>query len=83
MNDNHEVEQTISNNDRMIANELKKKWHNALRMCKAQDHEKSGFIARDIFISSLEHHLGSVSCSFLFFFSIFFPLILLPLLLPP
>jgi hypothetical protein len=41
-------------------NELKKLWHNALRMCKAQDTDKTGFIRRDIFISSLEHHLNKV-----------------------
>lgn len=56
-------EQAAANNDRAVANELKKKWHNALRMCKAQDNDKSGFIKRDVFISSLEHHLGSVCMS--------------------
>jgi hypothetical protein len=46
--------------ERAAANELKKKWHNALRMCKAQDAEKTGFIKREIFVASLENYLSQV-----------------------
>jgi hypothetical protein len=57
--EDHERPQEEGSNDRGN-NELKKLWHNALRMCKAQDTDKTGFIRREIFLASLEHHLGKV-----------------------
>lgn len=41
-------------------NELKRMWQSALRTCKAQDTDKSGFVSRSVFVDALEMHLGKV-----------------------
>eukprot|EP00604_Paraphysomonas_vestita_P002639 CAMPEP_0174818530 /NCGR_PEP_ID=MMETSP1107-20130205/1233_1 /TAXON_ID=36770 /ORGANISM="Paraphysomonas vestita, Strain GFlagA" /LENGTH=317 /DNA_ID=CAMNT_0016030485 /DNA_START=1512 /DNA_END=2465 /DNA_ORIENTATION=+ len=41
-----------------VTNELKRMWQNALRACKHNDDDKSGFVKRDIFLSVMDQHLG-------------------------